>query len=226
MIRSQCWHIRAADHRGYARSVVALVVLAGAPLAALAEMVHSDLIGNDPKKVQLCIERSKIKRSEVVPFLIDTKRVALTRAYHPEATFVATDDGQLTECVVLEGSGKFGPGSYYPEQEFWRLIRPPQRELPPSSNGTPGEVALCLDAGAAKLQRSDIDHTIYNTVAEIGKRGPMYYAGQTFAGKKAERYDVVVKGAFFFKSSGLDLTKVSVTCLFSPMRELRAVELK
>jgi hypothetical protein len=56
--------------------------------------------------------------------------------------------------------------------------------------------------------------------------GPWYNPGVRFAGMKAERYDIAVEGKLFYKSSGPDLDAVRVSCLLSPMFEVKSIQAK
>jgi hypothetical protein len=48
----------------------------------------------------------------------------------------------------------------------------------------------------------------------------------SIAGNTAESYDIMVHGNAFYKLPGPDLDEVNFTCLFSPMLELKAIQLK
>jgi hypothetical protein len=193
---------------------------------ARAEMVSSESIGNDPVKERLCATRAKGK---AVPFEIDLKYVASARARHPDTTFVAIDGSspQLVECYLREGTGKYEPASISPEQAFWRLPRPQQFE--PGINTPKGismAASVCLEAVPAKVTRPNFDHSVYSGVFEVGIQGPLYRAGASVAGTKAERYDIAVTGTAFFKSSGPDLQSTTFTCLLSPMLGVKAIQFK
>jgi hypothetical protein len=189
-------------------------------------MVSSSSIGNDSDKMKLCESRAK---GETVPFEIDPHYIASERAHHPDATFVAIDGAspQLVECYLREGTGRFEPASYSPQQSYWHLIRPKRFE--PGINtqiGISMAAKVCLDAAAARINRPNFDHSVYLSVAEIAIGSPLYHPGALFAGQKAERYDIAVRAASFYKSSGPDLTAVNFTCLLSPMLEVKAIQLK
>lgn len=194
--------------------------------AAEAEMVRNDAIGNDPAKEKLCATRAKGK---TVPFEIDLKYVERARSFNPDATFVAVDgrSPQLVECYLREGTGKFEPASFSPEQGYWNLIRPQQ--FKPGINTTKGrEMAAnaCLEAAPSKINRLNFDHSVSQAVVEVDNSGPRYRSGALIAGKKAERYDIAVEGTSFYKSSGPDLTAVKFTCLLSPMLDIKAIQAK
>ena len=207
------------------RYLFALPALFFSALAA-AVMVSSESIGNDPEKEKLCASRAKAKP---VPFEIDSQYVASSRSIHPDATFIATDgiSPQLVQCYLREGTGKYEPASFSPEQAFWHLPRPKQFE--PGIN-TPKGMSMaadaCLQEVPARINRPNIDHSVYSGVIEIASSGPRYRAGALIAGKKAERYDIAVLGTSFFKASGPDLDSISFTCLLSPLLEVKAIQFK
>ena len=193
---------------------------------ASAEMVRNDAIGNDPAKEKLCASRTKGK---TVPFEIDSRYVERARSFNPDVTFVATDgiSPELVECHLLQGTGKYEPASFSPEQGYWHLIRPKQFE--PGINTTQGRdmaAKVCVEAAPAKINRPNLDHSVYSAVAEIDAGGPRYHSGASIAGKKAERYDIAVEGTSFYKSSGPDLTAVKFTCLLSPMLDIKAIQFR
>src|SRR5579863_10508819 len=82
---------------------------------ATAQMIRNDAVGNDPAKEKLCAARTSGPK---VPFEIDSGYVARARALHPDATFIAVDgiSPQLVECFLREGTGRYEPDSYSPEQ--------------------------------------------------------------------------------------------------------------
>lgn len=193
---------------------------------ATAQMVRNDAIGNDPAKERLCASRANGK---TVPFEIDSLYVARARSLHPDAIFIAIDgvSPQLVECYLREGTGRYEPDSYSPEQSYWHLIKPKQFE--PGIN-TPKGISMaanvCLQAARKKIDRPDFDHSVYSAVVEVNIGSPVYHPGAQLAGKKADRYDVAVEGSAFYKSSGPDLTAIKFTCLLSPTLELKAFQLK
>jgi hypothetical protein len=200
---------------------------------ANAEMVASSSIGNDPEKEKLCISRAqRSTMSKAVPFVIDSDFVARARSYHSDATFIAVDDGmspQLIECFLREGTGRFEPNSFSPEQHYWHTIKPQQFD--PGMNTVAGpQIAakICMKRVQETSDQNSFDHIVYNMVIEVPLRatGTAIRAGTLIGGKKSERYDVVVKGTSFYKSSSPDLKAVGFTCLLSPMFEVKAIELK
>ena len=191
-----------------------------------AQMVPSDSIGNDPAKQRLCALRAKAK---TVAFEIDSRYVVSARSIHPDATFIATDgtSPQLIECYQREGTGRFEPDSYSPEQGYWHLIRP--KGFTPGINtqiGISMAAKTCLDAAQGKINRPHFDHSVYKSVVEINIGSPLYHPNASIAGARAERYDIAVMGTSFFKSSGPDLTAINFTCLLSPELNVKAIQFK
>jgi len=78
---------------------------------------------------------------------------------------------------------------------------------------------VCLKAVSPKHNRPDFDHSMHFPLAEVKP-------GALIAGKKAERYDIVLDGRLFYKSAGPDLAKIEFTCLLSPMLEFKAIQFK
>lgn len=191
-------------------------------IAVTAQMVRNDSIGNDPAKERLCAQRAKsiLGTSKTEPFEIDLNWVReFGRRYHPDATFIVIGDS-LVQCWLSEGTGRFEPVSYGGETSWWHLIKP--RQFQPGYYTDEGDrVAsnVCLKAASAKTSRPDFDHSMHFQAAEAKP-------GALIAGKKAERYDVVLNGKLFFKSTGPDLAATEFTCLLSPMLELKAIQFK
>lgn len=212
------------------RRVVLSCVLLLAPMLAAAQMVHSDSIGNDPEKAQLCAARAKKTLSgSVVPFEIDSRYVARARKVHPDVTFIAIDgmSAQLVECYLREGTGRYEAASFSPEQSYWRLIRPKQFEPGINTNqGRAMAAKVCLDTAPSKLNRPNFSHSVYSAVVEINLGGPRYRPGFAVGSVKAERYDIAVEGTLFYKSSGPDLSAVNFTCLLTSLLEVKAVHFK
>jgi hypothetical protein len=113
-----------------------------------------------------------------------------------------------------------------PEQGFWHLPKPKQFEPGLNSQFGRGIAAkVCLDAAPAKVNRANFDHSVYSSVVEINlSAGPWYQPGKLIAGKMADRYDIAVKATLFYKAAGLDLASVNVTCLLSPMLDIKAIQ--
>jgi hypothetical protein len=195
---------------------------------ATAQMIQSSAIGNDPAKEQLCAARAKDTiPGPTVPFEIDSRYVARARALYPDVTFIAIDGGspQLVECYLREGTGRYEPASYSPEQSYWHLIKPKQFE--PGINTSKGismAANVCLEAARATFKNPNFDHSVYTAVVELG--GPLH-PGTQIAGKSAVRYDITVEGTSFYKAaSGPDLTAIKFVCLLSPTLELKAIRAK
>lgn len=189
-------------------------------------MVRNDTIGNDPDKEKLCASRAKGK---TVPFEIDSRYVERARSFNPDVSFIAIDGmiPQLVECYLRKGTGRYEPASSSPEQGYWHLVRPKQFE--PGINTTEGRAMaakVCVEAAPAKMNRPNLDHSVYSAVVEIGIGGPRYHSGASIAGKRAERYDIAVEGTSFYKSSGPDLSAVKFTCLLSPMLDIKVIQFK
>lgn len=94
---------------------------------ARAEMMPGDSLGNDPAKEKLCASRAGTTLpGKTVPFEIDSRYVAIARSSHPDVTFIAIDEisPQLVECYLREGTGRYEPASFSPEQSFWHTIKP------------------------------------------------------------------------------------------------------
>lgn len=197
-----------------------LVLLA---TTATGQMIRNDSIGNDPAKERVCALRARktLPASKIVPFEIDSRYVARSRSLHPDATFIAIG-GQLVECFLRAGTGRYEPFSFSPEQSYWHLIKPKQFQPGYSTNeGERVALSVCLNAASSKTNRPDYDHNSYFGPVEGPRRG-----STVVAGKKIERYDIVLNGTLFFKSRGLDLAAINFTCLLSPMLEFKAIQFK
>jgi hypothetical protein len=210
-----------------------LLVVAGSivltSMIAMGQMVSNGTIQNDPAKETLCAQRARVKKP--VPFLIDQNYVNMSRAAHPDATFIAEDGilPELIECRVNEGTGVFELASLSSqENSYWHLVRPEQ--FAPGIHTAAGQVQaddVCFKAAREKVNREDFDHSFgYTTdVNEITLDvAPWYLPDVKVAGMKAERYDIAVAGNLYYKSSGSDLTSFRVSCLLSPALEVKAVE--
>lgn len=187
---------------------------------ANAEMVSSDSIGNDPGKEKLCAKRAGGKP---VPFVIDSNYVERARSTHPDATFISIG-GQLIECELREGTGRFEPDSMSPEQEFWHLPRPEMYDANITGIGRDDMVyKVCteaIEAAEVKQTRLEFDHRVFmGGIIENGTSTPV-------AGKHSKQYDVLLMGKSFFKSSKPDLIAYNFSCLLTPMLALKAFEFK
>ncbi len=210
--------------------LVFVCFLASVSVAANTQMVSSSTIQNDPAKETLCAQRAKAKP---VPFLIDQSYVESTRALHPDTTFIAADGivPELIECRVSESTGKYEPDALDSEDSsYWSLPHPQQ--FTPGIGTAAGQIKAadaCIKAAREKVNRDGFDHGFSPTmgVNEIDLSvGPWYRPGARIAGMKAERYDIAVAGELFYKSSGPDLDAVKVSCLLSPMLEVKAIQTK
>jgi hypothetical protein len=199
-------------------------------------MVPNSSIGNDPAKEQLCITRDlRGRKGKAVPFEIDKQRVAQIRSLYPDATLVAIEDAvgtQLVQCTVNRGTGIYGPISWVPESAgFWRLAKPPQ--FTPGINTQIGEDMAgnrCREAAVLKINRPHFDHSVFMApggieISNVGHSG-RFHVGMLIGGQEVKRYDIVTTGTAFYKSLGPDLRAVQFTCLFSPMLEVKAIQLK
>jgi hypothetical protein len=195
---------------------------------ASGQMVSNSAIQNDPAKEALCAKRAGVKP---VPFMIDQNYVNITRAAHPDTTFIAEDGviPEMIECRLNEGTGVYELDSLsYDGSSYWHLVRPDQ--FTPGIHTAAGQVQaddVCFKAAREKVKRDDFDHSFGYTsdVNEITLNvAPWYLPGVRVAGTKAQRYDIAVVGKLFYKSTGPDLTAFRVSCLLSPMLEVKAVQ--
>lgn len=198
---------------------------------ASADMVLNNSINNDPVKEKICASRAKGK---TVPFEIDSDYVARIRSLYPDATFIAVN-GQLIECHLREGSGRFEVDSFTPEGNFWQLIKP--KQFKPSVRTQEGQsiaFKICSESYLSKSNKKGFDHSVISSITEgsfveigVPKYKSKIKSKDTFvAGKKVERYDVVIQGKAFYKPANPDLTTVNFVCLLSPMFEVKAVQFK
>ncbi len=201
-----------------------------ASVTANGQMVSSSTIQNDPAKESLCAKRAKVKP---VPFFIDQSYVESTRALHPDTTFIAADGviPELIECRVSESTGRYESDALdSADSSYWHLVRPQQ--FTPGIDTASGQIKaadVCLKAARDKVNRDGFDHSFSPGagVNEINLSvGPWYHPGVRIAGMKAERYDIAVEGALFYKSSGPDLDAVRIHCLLSPTLEVKAIAAK
>jgi hypothetical protein len=205
-----------------------------------AEMVRNDAIGNDPAKEQLCIERAKTNKSlgpvKIVPFEIDRDYVSRSRSPkfggNPDVVFIAVETAigtsYLATCDINGGTGRYEPGFYTSENNLWHLIKP--KQFQPGIDTPQGAliaVNRCMDAGVAKINRLNFDHSVsdHHVVQVQGKGKVRFPEGTLIEGVPAERYDVVVTGTALYKSIGPDMAAVDFTCLFSPVLEVKAIQI-
>ncbi|NIF50353.1 hypothetical protein F3J28_21605 [Enterobacter sp. Ap-1006] len=198
--------------------------------SAHAAMISSDSLGQDPAKVALCKSRSTMAKEKSVPFEINANYAKLTLQSEPGTTFVAIDgvSPQLIVCAVRSGTGRFEPGVYMPQSDIWRLANLPQKYEPGmgTMQGRDAANRACLNAAMSKSNRSDVISTGLERLVEISPDSPAFAPGKVIAGKKSERYDVVVEGSAFFPGKGPDNDKLSYTCLLTPMLDVKAVKIK
>lgn len=205
----------------YLRHSVIVVFLLFLTSTAVPQMVRNNRIGNDPIKERLCAARAgaTLGTSEVMPFEIDSKYVARSRSGHPDATFIVVHD-QLVECYLLEGTGRFEPCCYSPEASYWHLIKPDQFKPGYYTNeGDRVALAVCLKSASSKTATPKFDHSSHFSPFEAS-------SGTVVGGKNAGRYDIILKGSLFFKSTGPDLAATRFVCLLTPMLEFKAIEFK
>ncbi len=206
-------------------------------------MIHSDAIGNDPAKEQVCRERTQAsgdsKGAKLVPFEIDKDYVEKVRnprlGGNPGVTFIAIEEASgvhlLIQCDVL-GSGKYGPVWVRNEDStpaLWRLPNKPKQFSPGIHTLAGRAIAMmrCIDAAVAKIDHPNYDHTSGGGIEEVGAtKTSRYSTGLLIAGVKAEQYDVIVSGTAMYKSAGPDMEAVPMVCLFSPMLEVKAIQIK
>jgi hypothetical protein len=192
-------------------------------------MIRVDHVGDDPERLKLCIARAhELAPGKPVPFEIDSKWAARARQEHPDEIIIAVDNGTpwLVTCAVNSGSGKYGPLSASGETAWWHTIKPP-RDL-----DTRKAVAVCTKAAPEKINRPGLYNSSAFMPVEISSlpeancaTAGKFYTGMVIGGKTAKRYDVAVEGMATYKSSTPDMDKVDYTCLFSPMLELKAIQL-
>jgi hypothetical protein len=207
-------------HRPYLSIFIGLALLVAATTVR-AQFVPSSEIANDPAKVKLCISRLALP-GKVVPFIIDKRYVEMVRATNPDTVFVAVDGAspQLVECHLRQGTGRFEPASYAPEQAHWQLHRPPQHR--PSINTREGMEAATRVCLAAIQKTFGTSGSVSNVPLDAYEAA----TGRKIGGKSSERYDVEVTIRTMYTAKGPDLAVRDVTCLLSPMFELKAIQSK
>jgi hypothetical protein len=135
------------------------------------------------------------------------------------------------------GTGKYGPLSTGGENWGWHFIRPPQfKPGLGSAEGQTMAIKACGEAARTRLNRPNFDHYSFFMPEEIPRVVTHYTAQQAKNMAEGEfhmvddrdlpvaPYDIEVKGTEFYKTGGIDLTGVSVLCLFNPMLEIKAVK--
>jgi hypothetical protein len=180
------------------------------------------------------MERTHV--TKVGKFEISPKYIERVRQDFPDVTFVLDGDW-LVDCTMNPGTGKYGPLAHTGENWGWHLIRPDQ--FKPGLATVEGQnmaIRACGEAAKAKLNRPNFDHYSFSMPREVG-RGGMHYTSQqeanllkgtmpmiTDRSLQVNAYDIEINGTEFYKSGGLDLTGVSVLCLFSPMLEIKEIK--
>jgi hypothetical protein len=201
---------------------------------AEAQFINSHDLQQDPVRLKVCMTRAKV--SVVGEFEINVKYVDLIKQMNPDATFVISNDG-LTECGMNPGSGKYSPLSTTGENWGWHFIRP-ERFKPGlgTAEGQAMAIKACGEAAKTKLNRPNFDHYSFFMPREVRSGGTRYTSKQAAIMAKGEfhlvddrdlpvaPYDIEVNGTEFYKTGDIDLTGISVLCLFSPMLEIKAVK--
>lgn len=205
------------------RSIFPIVVGLLVSIVARAEMIPSSQAGNDPEKARLCASRAAAKTpGKLVPFEIDGSYVARARSSHPDVSFIAIDDGasgQLVECYLREGTGRYEAAAFSPEQQYWHLIKPEGSGID-TPEARSAAMDLCERAALSKLTAKGFDHSVQQSAVAIAAKR----AGSLVAGKAAQRYDVEVDGTAFYKSNGPDLKQAKYSCLLSRALAIKAVQ--
>ncbi|HEY6767428.1 MAG TPA: hypothetical protein VI386_21925 [Candidatus Sulfotelmatobacter sp.] len=174
--------------------------------------------------------------SEVGEFEINVKYIDRMKQMNPDVTFVISGNG-LAACGMNSGTGKYGPIVTTGENWGWHFIRPQQ--FKPSLGSPEGQaiaVKACGEAAKTKLNRPNFDHYSFFMPREIPRVVTHYTAQQAKNMAEGEfhmvddrdlpvaPYDIEVQGTEFYKTGGIDLTGVSVLCLFNAMLEIKAVK--
>ena len=191
---------------------------------AKADMISSTSIANDPAKEKLCASRAHTTiPGSTVPFEIDSRYLESVRSQHPDATFVAIDgiSPQLVECYLREGTGRYEPASFSPEQSYWHTIKPEGSGIDTERSRSTA-VEVCREAALSRAAQNGFDHSVNNAIFEVD----INRAGSLIAGQKAQRYDIAVEGTAFYKSAGPDLRAIKFTCLLTRALKVRAVQMK
>jgi hypothetical protein len=191
-------------------------------------MVPNKAIQNDPAKEALCAKKAKVKP---VQFLIDQNYVNITRAAHPDTTFIAEDGilPELIDCRASEQTGVYELDALSSDENaYWHLVRP--EAIARGYQTAAWQVQadnVCFKAAREKVNRDQFDRSFgYMTDVNVITLNvaPWYLPGVKVAGMKTERYDFAVVGQLLYKSSGSDLTVYRATCKLSPALEVKAVQ--
>jgi hypothetical protein len=214
------------------KAFVASAVLVLGQQIASGQFINSHDLKQDPEKLKVCMARAGV--TKVGEFEISLQYIERSRRDNPDITFVLSH-GALAECGMNTGTGKYGPLVWGGENWGWHLIRPAQ--FKPGLSTSAGEnmaIKACGEAAKAKLNRPNFDHYAFFGPREVA--GPSHDTAQqeanlwraqhmlTDRGLSVAPYDIEVNGSEFYKNGGLDLTGVSVLCLFTPMLEIKAIK--
>ncbi|MGA3281051.1 MAG: hypothetical protein ABSD50_08715 [Smithella sp.] len=224
------------------KKIIVISILLLISSIANAEWISSDSI-NDPAKEKLClslISKEISKKAKAEPFEMDSHAIEMMRGHHPEQTFVVVH-GSLYDCMLMDGTGKFDIASITNVEGWsWHRIEPPKpKQHEPSIETSEGrDIAwyLCKDAYRHKFENENMeyDHSFMDIIS-VGSFDEVFVPknkrkgkGKTkhnfIAGKKVEKYDVVVQGKAFYGPANPDLTAVHFACLLSPMFEVKAIQ--
>jgi hypothetical protein len=212
-------------------NIYVVIITIAFSTSARAEMVSGRTIGNDPAKEKLCVTRSlkAFPGGASASFEIDSGYVERSRQNHSDSVFVAIDGDrpQLVECYLREGTGKFEPAKFVPEDSYWRLIKP-ERFQPDiqTDEGKEAAFAACEQKFKEKNKGKNFDHNSRVNVREVS-----LFKGEkkAISGVKPLRFDIVVDGKAFFKpakSNSPDLDTLSYKCVFTPMLVFKAIQIE
>jgi len=200
------------------------------------QMVSSASIVTNPDKEKLCISRIQdlqakagFPKGKIVPFLIDSGRAAWIRQQDPDEILVAIDDGEsivkLITCSLNSKTGQYGPTSIETASsivKWWQPIRP--KNLLETQEGKEKAGSVCSEAAKSKVNQEGFNSWSWN-----GNPKEVYGPDLSYSieEKKAERYDVLVKGILLYNiPEQTDLDRVEVSCLLSPTLDVKAVEVR
>jgi hypothetical protein len=200
------------------------------------QMVSSTFIVNNPDKEKLCISRIQdlqakagFPKGKIVPFLIDSGRAAWIRQQDPDEILVAIDDGEsivkLITCSLNSKTGQYGPISIETASsivKWWQPIRP--KNLLETQEGKEKAGSVCSEAAKSKVNQEGFNSWSWNGNPKEVYEPNLY---DSIEEKKAERYDVLVKGTLLYNiPEQTDLNRVEVSCLLSPTLDVKAVQVR
>ncbi|HQN74775.1 MAG TPA: hypothetical protein PK160_01925 [Bacillota bacterium] len=201
---------------------------------ANAEWISGDSV-NDPEKEKICLSRID-RKGPRSPFEIDSDYVERSRKIWPEATFVVIG-GTMHECFIADTTGQFGLRAMTPPNDNWHLILPKIKKFEPGIDTSQGRSIawdMCVKAYQNKSNKNNYDHTFMDNITEsvfyetfvptFYSKGKNKIKHNLIAGKKVEKYDVVVQGKVFYGPANPDFTAVHIACLLSPMFEFKAIQ--